>query len=133
MKNVKRRFGLILAAVLICLFLNFPALDADSGDSIATPVQYTLAVDDNGVSLWAYEIDGNIYFKLRDLAMALSGTGKQFDIVWEGENKEVDLIPGHAYTPAGGELSKPEHVGNAAARYTNYSIRTLYGWGNILA
>jgi hypothetical protein len=42
----------------------------------------------------AYSISGNNYFKLRDLAFALSGTESQFEVVWDGA----------AYTPVGGEM-----------------------------
>lgn len=134
MKNANKRLSLIMTAVLVFSLLNTPVLAAvGTLDVAATPVQYTLSVDGKSVSLWAYEIDGGVYFKLRDIAMALSGTEKQFDVSWIPENKEVDLGAGYAYTPVGGELSKPDHIGNDAARYTDYSIRSMSGWGNILA
>lgn len=63
------------------------------------PIQYTLSVDGKSVSLWAYEIDGGMYFKLRDLAMALSGTEKQFDISWtfDSDCMGIDLLSGSIY------------------------------------
>ena len=134
MKNVKKQLNLAMVAILIFSLLNIPALAvAGTPEVAATPVEYTLSVDDKGVSLWAYEIDGGVYFKLRDIAMALRGTEKQFDVLWIPENKEVDLSAGDAYTPVGGELSRPEHAGNPTAWYTDCSIRSGSGWGNILA
>ena len=133
-KNVKKQLNLAMVAILIFSLLNIPALAvAGTPEVAATPVEYTLSVDDKGVSLWAYEIDSGVYFKLRAIAMALSGTEKQFDVLWIPENKEVDLSAGDAYTPVGGELSRPEHAGNPTARYTDCSIRSGSGWGNILA
>lgn len=54
----------------------------------------------------AYNIDNNNYFKLRDLAKALNGTEKQFEVGWDPTNKSINLISGQAYTTVGGELSK---------------------------
>jgi len=136
MKLAKQLFSLMLATVLVFSLLNTPAPAVESvAGIVAVPVQYALSIDGGErVSLWAYEIDGGVYFKLRDLAMALNGTDKQFDLTWwTDEHKEVDLLPGEAYTPVGGELSKPDRIENAKARYTDYSIRSVSGWGNILA
>lgn len=135
MKNAKKQLSLLMVAILVFLLLDTPALAAvDTPDVAVTPVQYTLSVDGSErVFLWAYEINGSAYFKLRDLAMVLNGSEKQFDVSWIPENKEVDLGAGYTYTPVGGELSKPDHIGNAAVRYTDCSIRSESGWGNILA
>lgn len=58
-------------------------------------------VNNKKVSFKAYNIGGNNYFKLRDLAYAFSGTEKQFEVVWDGK---VNLISGQPYTAVGGEL-----------------------------
>ncbi|MDR1217313.1 MAG: hypothetical protein LBJ99_01875, partial [Oscillospiraceae bacterium] len=52
----------------------------------------------------AYSISGNNYFKLRDLAFTLSGTEKQFEVVWDGEANAIMITSGVAYTPVGGEM-----------------------------
>ncbi len=132
MKKYIQKICLALTIVFACVCLCVPALAADGGDITAVPVKYTLSVDGSDVPLWAYEINGKAYFKLRDIAMAMSGTQKQFDVSWTPENSEVNLFPG-AYTPIGGELTKPERPGNAAAHFTDCSIRSLNDWGNILA
>lgn len=67
----------------------------------------------------SYTIDGNNYFKLRDLAKALSGTQKQFDVGWDNEKKAINLIYGKAYTPVGGELSKGDGEAKAAVENTS--------------
>jgi hypothetical protein len=119
MKKAKKLIGLMMAVVLAFSLLNIPALAADTSIT-ASPVEYSLSVDGGkSISLWAYEIGGYPYFKLRDLAIAL--------------NNDVDGVKGDAYTPVGGELSKPDRTGDAEARYTDYSIRNINGWGNILA
>lgn len=116
MENTRKQLGFMLAVILVFSFLNSPALAADGKpDVIAAPVQYTLFVNGNGTALWAYEIDGDIYFKLRDLAMIVNGTKKQFDISWDESKNIVSLVTGTAYTPVGGELSGPSHTAEAIA------------------
>lgn len=136
MKSRKYLSFLTIAVIVAAVFVaGIPTSAAgDKSSSLAaTPVKYTLSVDNEDVSIWAYEINGGAYFKLRDIAMALNGTGKQFNVYYEDGSDEIDLVPGEAYAPVGGELSAPSRAGNAKARYTGYSIRTMYDWGNILA
>jgi len=71
----------------------------------AIPTTSSVLLDGKKISFDAYNINGYNYFKLRDLAMALNGTAKQFDVTWDAVKNAISLIPGKAYTPAGGELS----------------------------
>ncbi|HZX21594.1 MAG TPA: hypothetical protein VFF25_04295, partial [Clostridia bacterium] len=63
-------------------------------------------VDGNDILFDAYNINGNNYFKLRDLAMVVSGTTKQFEVTWDGEKNAINLVSGESYTEVGGELAK---------------------------
>ncbi len=64
-----------------------------------------LSVDGRSVECEKYNIDGSNYFKLRDLAKLLNGTGSQFDVGWDEANKVVSVTTKHAYTtPNGHEL-----------------------------
>jgi|GEM_PF-1875743 len=83
---------------------------------IAAPLEYALSVDGKQASIRAYAIKGGIYFKLRDLAMALNGSKKQFNISWSADENLVALITGKAYTPIGGEVHTSDHNQNALAR-----------------
>ncbi len=60
------------------------------------------------MTLEAYTINNNNYFKLRDIAMAINGTEKQFEVSWNGANNAFSLTANKAYTPVGGELSVSE-------------------------
>lgn len=62
----------------------------------------TVMVDGEEVSFMVYNINGNNYFKLRDIAQALKGTHKAFAIDWKGSN--VDLISNKEYESIGTEL-----------------------------
>lgn len=61
-------------------------------------------VDGKQVSFEAYNINSNNYFKLRDIAMAVNGTTKNFDIGWDSKNNAIMMTSDKAYTVAGGEL-----------------------------
>lgn len=62
-------------------------------------------VDGRQVSFEAYNINDSNYFKLRDIAMAVKGTARNFEVGWDSENNAIRLTSGNAYTAAGGELA----------------------------
>lgn len=64
---------------------------------------------------------GYTYFKLRDLAAALSGTEKQYDVQWDKETGNILLTSGHSYTETGGELA-PGSKGTKPATLTTSVI-----------
>ncbi len=78
-------------------------------------------VDGKNVSLEAFNIDGNNYFKLRDIAMILNGTDSQFEIIWDSAQNSIDLITNKAYSPVGGELTKVS-FSNKVAEHTSSKL-----------
>lgn len=71
----------------------------------ASPTYSKVFVDNKEVELEAYNIKGNNYFKLRDIAMFLSGTQKQFEVNWDENTRTIVMATGSSYTATGGELS----------------------------
>src|SRR5690554_1452545 len=71
----------------------------------ALPTSAKVLVNGEEVSFNAYNINGNNYFKLRDLATAVSGSVKQFQVEWDNEVRAINLISGQAYTSVGGEMT----------------------------
>ncbi len=71
--------------------------------------------------LAAYTINGNNYFKLRDLAKALKGLDSEFEVTWNAAQQRIDLTSKTAYTPVGGEQAALPS-GNKAAALTNASV-----------
>jgi len=65
---------------------------------------WKLMLDGEDVDVQPYNIDGANYFKLRDLAALMSGTGSQFNVVYEAPNMLVTT--GEEYETIGGELVK---------------------------
>lgn len=72
---------------------------------MAIPTTARVLVDGKEVAFEAYNIGGYNYFKLRDLAMAVNGSGKQFQVSWDSKLNAIHLVSGAAYTPVGGELA----------------------------
>ena len=100
---MRRAFSALLA-VIMSLSL-FPT--AILADGTATAVRNDAVIEIDGVRSYveAYVIGGNNYFKLRDLALAMNGTAKQFEVTWDETKKAVNLLRGKPYTPDGSELS----------------------------
>ena len=79
------------------------------------PTASTVYVNGKAVAFEAYNIDGNNFFKLRDLAQALSGTDKQFEVGYDSASKAITLTSGKAYTPVGGELAQGDGKAKTAS------------------
>lgn len=60
-------------------------------------------VDGIQKQVYAYNINNNNYFKLRDIAYILDGTGKQFNIVWDAQKNSTHLIKNQPYMSKGNE------------------------------
>lgn len=64
-----------------------------------------LLLNNQEVSISAYNINGNNYFKLRDIAQLLSDTNKKFNVSWNDDSKTILVTSGVDYIPVGGELA----------------------------
>ena len=103
----------------------------------AAPTANSIYVDGTKVNGAAYKIEGNNYFKLRDIAAMVNGTDKQFSVTWNNAEKRIDLTTSTPYTTVGGELgAMPSGTQNATlsnavvykngakAAYTGYNINS---------
>jgi hypothetical protein len=88
----------------------------------ATPTASKVSVDGKEVAFQAYNINDNNYFKLRDLAMVVNGTDKNFEVSWDAEKNAINLLSGKAYTPAGGELAVSTKLESKDAVPTNSKL-----------
>lgn len=71
----------------------------------AKPTASKVLVNGKEVAFDAYNINDNNYFKLRDIALQLSGTEKQFEVEWDETNDAILLTSGMPYTAVGGEMA----------------------------
>ncbi len=91
---------------LLCVSaMMLTALVTAAGAVNASPSMDELRVNGSWADGGAvYKINGNNYYKLRDIAAYVDGTEKQFDVSWNAAEKRIDLTSGKAYTWVGGEL-----------------------------
>jgi len=76
-------------------------------NTLANPSSANLILNGEEMPLSAYLINDAHYFKLRDVAFLLSGTGKQFGVEsWDPESSTAILSSGLEYTATGGELGE---------------------------
>lgn len=106
----KKGVAAVLAMVLLCAFASGAIA---SGAITAKYTDSKVMINGKAVEFEAYNIDGNNYFKLRDLAMALNGTKASFSVDWIEEWNSIVIERGdytggvcEAYEPVGGELQK---------------------------
>jgi hypothetical protein len=65
-----------------------------AGDKQASPTTSAITLDGKDVSFTAYNIDGNNYFKLRDIGAAFD-----FGVTWDGAKQTISIDTGKGYTP----------------------------------
>ena len=70
----------------------------------ATPTSAKILVNGEEVAFDAYSINDYNFFKLRDLAFAINGSEKQFNITYDEATNSIVLVPGEAYVPVGDEM-----------------------------
>ncbi len=99
-----------------------PSKAALMADVTANPTSSKIIVNGKEVSFEAYSINGNNYFKLRDVAKVLSGTGKQFEVKWDGTKNVINLVSGSPYTVVDGELA----VGDGKAKTAVFNSSPIY-------
>lgn len=87
----------------------YTGLTFEIGDTIATYTNSKVLVDGKEIKFEAYNINGNNYFKLRDIAYAITNHGSgaaTFNVLWDGERNMINLVSQTAYEAAGGELEE---------------------------
>ena len=72
--------------------------------STGTPNSATVKINGKAIEFDAYNINGNNFFKLRDLAYCLNSTNKKFDINWDNNLKAINMAVGSAYKANGSEM-----------------------------
>jgi len=58
-----------------------------------------VALDGKVVDIAHYNVDGNNYFKLRDLACILNGSAWQYNVGYDSATRTVTITTGQGYTP----------------------------------
>lgn len=127
MMSASKRF---IACLTILLFA-FGLMQQNALSLFAVkPTASRVLVDGKAVAFQAYTIGESNYFKLRDIAMTLNGTAKQFEVLYDGTSHSVTLYKNTAYTAVGGEMAAP---GGTAAVNAARSSSNVYLGGAALA
>lgn len=95
MTKIKKLTHLFVICLMVCMMFSTTALAASPIN--AKPTTSTVLVNGSPIAFQAYEINGNNYFKLRSLAVALNNTTKQFNVIWDGQNDSINLFIGQGY------------------------------------
>ncbi|MEG1929645.1 MAG: family 10 glycosylhydrolase [Anaerovorax sp.] len=107
----------------------------NTADAVVSSMK--VLIDGKEVPFQAYNIGGNNYFKLRDVAYSLKDTAKAFEVIWDQEKQAINMYRLKAYTPIGGEMAvsstvqsvkaiemQPKtYVDGAQAKLTTYNIK----------
>ena len=117
MKKMGICSGVILASLLV--------VNAAAATAVAKPSTHKIYVDGERANVAAYEINGNNYFKLRDVAAILSGTAAQFEVSWDEASQTITLTDDKAYTTVGGEMGSIP----AASQVAEESTAAVYRYG----
>lgn len=120
MKKGAKLLVLIMAIAMLATSLYVTA--AADNSITAAPASSTIYINGTAIAFDAYTINGNNYFKLRDLAKALNGTAKQFEVGFDSASNSIAITTGKAYTPVGGELVKSGNTGAVAATQSSAKI-----------
>lgn len=88
----------------------------------AQPTASTVYIDGKETAFDAYNIGDNNYFKLRDIAMALKDSEKEFNVGWDAEKAAISLEKNTTYTVVGGELES----GSATAAEAIPNLSSTY-------
>lgn len=101
-----------------------PTTPPPAENATALPTTSKIYIDGVETQFEAYNINGNNYFKLRDVALALRGTAKQFQVVWNPSYKgvvngqevrgSVEMLSLTPYTTVGGEMKLGDGVAKDA-------------------
>ena len=98
---MKKRLSVLL---VLCLLLSVCVAPVALAAGVTVLSTQNLAVDGKTIPCEKYNIDGSNYFKLRDMAYLLNGTGSQFAVGWDAASSTVSITTGQPYTPNGTEL-----------------------------
>lgn len=115
---MKKKIALILAGVL--MMSATPVLAAETVS--AKPTASKVLVDGKSKAFEAYNINGNNYFKLRDIAYVLKDTDAAFSVGWSQAANAIALDTSGTYAPTGSEMKISGNTADKSAVASNSAI-----------
>ena len=123
-----RKTACAILTLVLCLSLLVPAAAAAQAEDACTAMATNNAIvvsnstdtpDAHLVRPAVYKIEGYNYFKLRDVAMLLNGSERQFAVEYDEASKSISITTGLAYRAVGGELTGTAGESRSAAVSNN--------------
>ena len=111
---MKKRMALALT-VIMAMATTATASAKVEQTYTAIPTGQTVTLNGQKINFAAYNIEGNNYFKLRDLAAAMDGTEKNFNVDYNKEKDSVEITSLTAYTTGNKGVSGYTKYGNQKA------------------
>lgn len=106
-KSIKKIMPIILVFSLVLAYMPKMVYGVDTNTKdYATPVETVI----NGYTVETFNIGGNNYVKLRDIAYILDGTESQFDVTWNSNLRAVNIITNHPYSADDKQLYSGNHI-----------------------
>lgn len=126
---MKKLLAAVLSLAMLLPVLCFTATPAAAVSTVVLPTSSAILVNGVNTAFQAYTIGSSNYFKLRDIAMVLSGTGRSFSVDYDAQLNAIQLVTGQPYTPIGGEMT----VSGADGRtYADPSTQKVYLDGTLI-
>ncbi|UOO37522.1 hypothetical protein IZU99_09780 [Oscillospiraceae bacterium CM] len=119
MKAMKKMLAGFFAAVLLVGAASITCL---ASGTLATISSSSVKISDKTMAFEAYTIGGNNYFKLRDIAMALSYTSARFSVDYDAGTNSIYLFTNKYYVPVGGELTSSGGAATVTAYPTTSNV-----------
>ena len=124
MKISRKLISIMLSIMLIASYAPMTyAAEASDSNLLAYSTKTTILVNGAVIDFEAYNINDNNYFKLRDIAQAISGTQKQFEVGWNAASGAVSLTSGKPYTTIGGEMNGGDGKDKTATKGSSNIIK----------
>ncbi len=99
-----------------------PAQPEQPAGATASPTNDSLTCDGVTQDPTVYKIGDSNYFKIRDVAAMLDGTGKQFAVGYDGQLKSVTATTGQGYARHPGDLAGAPAGGDKTAEISSDTI-----------
>jgi hypothetical protein len=116
-----RIYPCLIAALMLLSAVS--AAPAAAASVTAAPTTSAVLVDGQERKFEAFRINGNNYFRLRDVAYALRGTVKEFEVSYDASANLVVLTTNATYTVIGNEMAISGLTGSVAAEPAANEVR----------
>lgn len=111
-----------ICSIFLVMFILIIFSCVYAADFSITVSPQNVTIDGVKKAFEVYNIDGNNFFKLRDVAYSLNGTGSQFSVDFNQEKSSIEIKKESAYVSVGGEMSVGVDKSKSAVKSTQKII-----------